>query len=50
MSKQTIEFAVETSSRIVQRIGRSTIIQPKTNYCGKGTKWFNDSNLIKKER
>lgn len=30
-------------------IGRSQILQPKVHYTGKGTKWFDDSKLIKKE-
>ena len=50
MQKQTIEFAVQTSNGVVQKVGKSSILQPKTNYTGKGTKWFDDSQLIKKER
>lgn len=29
-------------------IGRSQILQPKVSYTGNGTKWFDDSKLIKK--
>ena len=42
MQKQTVEFAVETKNGTVQRIGKSSIYQPKTNYNGKGTKWYED--------
>lgn len=48
MNKQTRQFAVETKNGVVQRVGRSTIYQPKTNYKGKGVRWFDDSKLIKK--
>lgn len=47
MQKQTMQFAVETQNGVVQRIGRSAILQPKTNYKGKGTKWFDDTKLLK---
>ena len=47
MNKQTMQFAVETQNGVVQRIGKSAILQPKTNYKGKGTKWFDDSKLLK---
>lgn len=50
MQKQTVEFAVETKNGIVKRIGKSSIYQPKTNYSGKGTKWFDDSKLLKSNR
>lgn len=49
MQKQTTEFAVETKNGEVQRIGRSVVLQPKTNYTGKGTKWFDDSKLLKEK-
>ena len=47
MNKQTMQFAVETQNGVVQRIGKSAILQPKTNYKGKGTKWFDDSKLLR---
>lgn len=50
MQTQTVEFAIEKKNGVITRIGKSTILQPKTNYNGKGTKWFDDSKLIKKER
>ena len=38
MRKQTVEFATVVKDGVVQKIGRSSILQPKTNYSGKGTK------------
>ena len=48
MKKQEREFAIETKNGVIQRIGRSTIYQPKTNCKGKGIRWFNDKKSIKK--
>lgn len=42
MQKQTIEFAVETKNGAVQSIGKSIVYQPKTNFNGKGIKWYED--------
>ena len=42
MQKQTIEFAVETKNGAVQSIGKSVVYQPKTNFNGKGIKWYED--------
>lgn len=42
MQTQTTQFAVETKNGVVKNIGRSTILQPKTIYSGKGTKWYSD--------
>ncbi len=47
MEKRTIQFAVESKNGVVQRVGKSIITQPKINYNGKVTKWFDDSKLIK---
>lgn len=44
MHKTTNTFAVTKDT-----IGRSQILQPKVNYTGKGTKWFDDSKLIRKD-
>lgn len=46
MQKQTIQFAVETKNNIVQRVGKSTIYQPKINYNGKGIKWYEDKKKV----
>ena len=48
--KQTIEFAVETKGGVVQKVGRSSVYQPKTNFKGEKTKWFDDSKLLKTNR
>lgn len=48
MQKQTIQFAVQSKNGVVQRVGKSTILQPKTNFKGGSVKWFDDSKLIKK--
>lgn len=47
---QTTEFAVITNNNVVQRVGRSTICQPKIEFTGKkdGIKWYEDK--IKKAR
>lgn len=42
MNKQKVKFAVETKNGVVQRIGKSAILQPKTNYHGDGIKWYED--------
>lgn len=50
MQKQKLEFAVQSKNGVIQRIGRSSILQPQTNYKGRGTKWFDDSKLLKRNR
>lgn len=42
MQKQTVEFTVEKKNGVISRIGKSTILQPKTNFNGKGIKWYED--------
>lgn len=42
MQKQTIEFATVTKNGVVQKIGKSTITQPKTNFNGIGIRWYED--------
>lgn len=42
MQKQTIEFAVETKNGAVQRIGNTSISQPKTAFKGGSIKWYED--------
>lgn len=42
MHTQTIQFATVTKNGVVQTIGHSTIIHPKTNYKGGQTKWLED--------
>lgn len=50
MKKQTVEFGVRIRKGIVQEVGTSTVFQPKVHYNGAGTKWFDDSVLLKKNR
>lgn len=45
MHKTTNTFVVTNDI-----IGRSQILQPKVNYTGKGTKWFDDSKLVRKDK
>ena len=42
MNRTTTQFAVETKNGVVQRIGKSSILQPKTNFKGIGIKWYED--------
>lgn len=42
MQKQTVEFAVEKKNGVITRIGKSTILQPKTNFKGGSIKWYED--------
>ena len=52
MQKQSVEFAVvKDQNKTIHKIGKNSILQPKTNYSCKGsTKWFDDSKLIKTNR
>ena len=42
MQRYTTEFATVTKNGVVQKIGKSTITQPKTNFNGIGIKWYED--------
>ncbi len=42
MHKQTVEFAVVTKNSTVQKVGRSILLQPKTNFKGGSVKWYKD--------
>lgn len=42
MQKQTIQFAVQSKNGVVQRVGKSTILQPKTNFKGGTVKCYED--------
>lgn len=48
MKNQTITFALETKNGVVQKIGKSVILQPKVKFGGGSIKWFDDTKLIKK--
>ncbi|MDD3361538.1 MAG: hypothetical protein PHW34_07695 [Hespellia sp.] len=47
MKKQTVEFAVNVKNGIVQEVGKSEILQPRTNFKGGHIKWFDDNKLLK---
>lgn len=42
MQKQTIDFAVQSKNGVIQKVGKSTILQPKTNFKGGSIKWHED--------
>lgn len=42
MHKQTIQFSTVTKDGVVQKIGKSSILQPKTNFKGGSIKWYED--------
>lgn len=42
MNKQTVQFAVTRNKGNITRIGRTGILQPKTNSKGGSTKWYED--------
>jgi predicted secreted protein len=51
MKKQMNQFAVQTKNKVVERVGNSVIYQPKTHFKGgKQTKWFDDSQLLRKKK
>ena len=45
MKKQAVEFAVQSKDGIIQKVGRSSILQPQTNSNCKGVKWLDDKPL-----
>ena len=47
MQKQTIQFAVQTKNGVVQKVGKSSVLVPKTNFKGGEIKFFDDSRLLK---
>lgn len=48
--RQTLETAVEFKNGQVSRLGKSGIYHPEIHYSRKKTKWFDDSQLVRKER
>lgn len=49
MQVQTMQFAVQKKDGVIEKVGKSSILTPKTNFNGKGIKWFDDSKLLKKK-
>lgn len=50
MQKQIVEFAVQTKNGMVQRVGKSSVLIPKTNFKGGEIKYFDDSKLLKSNK
>lgn len=52
MNKQTIQFATVNQNHVIQKIGKSVLLQPKVYYDKnrKATKWFDDTKLIKRKK
>ena len=48
MHTQTIQFATVTKNSVVQKVGRSTIVQPKINFKGGSIKWYEDKKKADK--
>lgn len=48
-SRQVIQHAVKKENGVI-KTGKSYIVQPKVNYTGQGTRWFDDTKLIKKQK
>lgn len=42
MQTQTIQFAVESKNGVIQRIGRSSVYVPNTNFKDGSIKWYED--------
>lgn len=42
-------FVIENGNGNQVRLGKSSIMQPKVQFKGKGIKWFDDSKLIRKK-
>lgn len=42
MQKQTVQFAVTRNNGAITRVGRTGILQPKTNFKGGSVKWYED--------
>lgn len=44
MKKQSLEFAVQSKDKVVQKVGNGILLQPKTNFKGSpdSIKWYPD--------
>lgn len=42
MQTQTVEFAVTRNNGNITRIGRTSVLHPKTNFKGGSVKWYED--------
>ena len=50
MNKQTMQFATVTENEVIAKVGKSTILQPKTNFKGGSIKWADDRKLLKSKK
>lgn len=50
MNKQTMQFATVTENGVIAKVGKSTILQPKTNFKGGSIKWADDRKLLKSKK
>ena len=48
MQKQTTQFTTVTNNGVIQKVGKSVIYEPKTNFNNKGIKWYDESKLYKR--
>ena len=48
MKTQTIQFATVTKNGVVQKVGKSTILQPKPNFKGGSIQWYEDKKKADK--
>lgn len=42
MKTQTMQFAVQKKNGVIEKVGRSSILTPKTNFKGGEIKWYED--------
>lgn len=45
--RNTMQFAVHVNKNGIVEVGKSAILQPKTNFKGGSIKWFDDSKLLR---
>lgn len=50
MDNQTVEFAVVKENKVITKIGKSTILQPKPRFIVRSVKWFDDNRLLKSNK
>ena len=42
MQTQIVQFAVQSKNGVIEKVGKSIIYQPKTNFKGGRIKWYED--------
>jgi hypothetical protein len=42
MQTQTVRIAVTKKGNVIDKVGRASICQPKTNFSGGSIKWYQD--------